>query len=135
MPSIPLRRRAQSSELPSRCRSELQRILATLDDAAMTGNLARLGQAFSGDALSEIRARFHAYQMAGIQVSPFREALHVEMSPDRFSDGLHLRVQYRDRTSFLCSGAQPATANDPVQLSIVLDTGSDLWRVATISEE
>jgi hypothetical protein len=135
MPSIPLRRRAQSPELQSRCRSEVQRILATLDDAALTGNLARLGQAFSGDALSEIRGRFHAYQMAGIQVSPFREALQVEVAPERYSDGPHIRVRYRDRTSFLCSGAPPATANEPVQLSMVLDMSSDPWRVSMISEE
>ncbi|MHB1575431.1 MAG: hypothetical protein ACYCX9_02805 [Candidatus Dormibacteria bacterium] len=135
MPSMPMRRRAPSSDQLDRGRSELQRAMAVVDDVARTGNLARLGQAFAGDALSEVRSRFHAYQMAGIQVSPFRESLHVELAPARPGGGLQMRVRYRDRTSFLCSGDQPVTANDPVQLSLVMDTTLDPWKVVFIAEE
>jgi hypothetical protein len=109
--------------------------MAVVDEVARTGNLARLGQAFAGDALSEVRSRFHAYQMAGIQVSPYRESLHVEVAPSRPGGGLQLRVRYRDRTSFLCSGDQPVTANDPVQLALVLDTSGERWKVVSIAEE
>ncbi|MHB8395423.1 MAG: hypothetical protein ACYDC5_13225, partial [Candidatus Dormibacteria bacterium] len=104
MPSNPLRRRSPHPETLARARSEVQRALALLDDAATTGNLVRLGQAFSGDALSEVRSRFSAYQMAGIQVSPYRESLHLEMVQDRSSGSVRARVRYRDRTSFLCAG-------------------------------
>ncbi len=132
---MPLRRRSSHSELLSRARSEVQRALSVLDDAAMTGNLARLGQAFAGDALSEVRSRFSAYQMAGIQVSPFRESLHLEMLQDKSSGSTRARVRYRDRTSFLCAGAQPTTANDPVQLVVSLDTTQDPWKVVSVVEE
>lgn len=135
MPSNPLRRRGPGSDQLDRGRSELQRAMAVVDEVARTGNLARLGQAFAGDALSEVRSRFHAYQMAGIQVSPFRESLHVELAPGRPGGGLPLRVRYRDRTSFLCSGDQPVTANDPVQLALVLDTSGERWKVVSIAEE
>jgi hypothetical protein len=80
MPSLPKRHKSPDPQLIERVRSEVRRILAVLDDAAVSGNLARLGQAFSGDALAELKARFTAYQAAGIQVSPFRESLHLEIS-------------------------------------------------------
>ncbi|MHB1501062.1 MAG: hypothetical protein ACYCYK_07845 [Candidatus Dormibacteria bacterium] len=129
-----MRRRGAESTRLERSRSEIQRAMAALDDAARTGNLARLGQAFAGDALSEVRSRFHAYQMAGIQVSPFRESLHVEVATDRPYPELRVKVRYRDRTSFLCFPAETTTANDPVQLLMVLDTSTDPWRVVSIAE-
>lgn len=135
MPSIPIRRRLARPDQLERGKSELQRVMATVDEVARTGNLARLGQAFAGDALSEVRSRFHAYQMAGIEVSPFRESLHVELAPGRPGERLPLRVRYRDRTSFLCAGQAPVTANDPVQLALVLDTTSEPWKVISIAEE
>ena len=135
MPSLPLRRRSSSPQLAERLRSELQRALAIMDDAAMTGNLTRLGQAFSGGALSEVRARFSAYQMAGIQVSPYRESLHLEVGRESASHGPTARVRYRDRTSFLCSGAAPTSANDAVLLVIEFDGSQDPWRIVSMVEE
>jgi hypothetical protein len=133
MPS--LRRRTPDPKLAERVRSELKRVLAILDDAAMTGNLARLGQSFAGDALSEIRARFSAYQMAGIQVSPFRESLNLEVDPNSGSDSARARIRYRDRTSFMCAGAAPTSASDPVQLLVLFDRSIDPWRIVSIVEE
>lgn len=133
MPS--LRRRTPDPKLSERVRSELNRVLASLDDAAMTGNLARLGQSFSGDALSEIRARFSAYQMAGIQVSPFRESLHLEVDPNSGSDSARARIRYRDRTSFMCAGAAPTSANDPVMLVVSFDRSQEPWKVVSIVEQ
>ncbi|MHB1526263.1 MAG: hypothetical protein ACYDEA_09160 [Candidatus Dormibacteria bacterium] len=135
MPSFSMRRRSASPQLLERLRSELQRALAIMDDAAMTGNLTRLGQAFAGDALSEVRARFSAYQMAGIQVSPFRESLHLEVSGGASPSGPRARVRYRDRTSFLCTGAAPASANDAVQMVVAFDDSDELWRIVSIVEE
>jgi hypothetical protein len=133
MPS--LRRRTPDPKLAERVRSELKRVLAILDDAAMTGNLARLGQSFAGDALSEIRARFSAYQMAGIQVSPFRESLNLEVDPNSGSDSARARIRYRDRTSFMCAGAAPTSASEPVQLLVLFDRSYDPWRIVSIVEE
>lgn len=135
MPNIPLRRRAGSAQIEERCRSELTRILAVVDEAAMTGNLARLSQGFAGDALSEIQSRFKAYQMAGIQVSPFRESVHLEAGRVSGTDRVWALVRYRDRTSFMASGVSPTSANDPVQLRVILETAGPFWRVATLAEE
>lgn len=135
MPGLPLRRRSANPQLGDRLRSELQRALAIMDDAAMTGNLTRLGQAFAGAALSEVRARFSAYQMAGIQVSPYRESLHLEVAREPASSAPTARVRYRDRTSFLCSGAAPASANDAVQLLMEFDDSQDPWRIVSVTEE
>jgi hypothetical protein len=110
-------------------------MLAVLDDVAVTGNLAKLGQSFAGDALSEIRSRFSAYQMAGIQVSPFRESLNLEVDPNPGSGLARARVRYRDRTSFMCAGAAPTSANDPVQLLVSLDRSQEPWRIVSIVEE
>ncbi|MGA9774974.1 MAG: hypothetical protein WBU92_03525, partial [Candidatus Dormiibacterota bacterium] len=114
---------------------ELVRALAVVDEAATTGNLARLGQALTGDALSEVQARFQAYQMAGIQVSPFRESLHLEVAPGGSSSSLWLRVRYRDRTSFMAAGITPASADDAVQLRVGVEITGELWRIASVSEE
>jgi hypothetical protein len=133
MPS--LRRRPTDPNLADRVRSEVTRMLAILDDAAMTGNLAKLGQCFAADALSEIRARFSAYQMAGIQVSPFRESLNLEVDPNPGTGVARARIRYRDRTSFMCAGAAPTSANDPVQLLISFDRSQEPWRIVSIVEE
>ncbi len=132
MPNNPLRRRPTSSQLGERARAELQRALAAVDEAAATGNLARLGLALAGDALSEVQARFHAYQMAGIQVSPFREGLQVELMDESTQERVWLCVRYRDRTGFLASGVAPATASDPVELRVGLDATQTPWRIATL---
>lgn len=135
MPNLPKRRKAPDPRLIDRIRSEIRRILAVLDDAAVSGNLTRLGQAFTGDALAELKARFTAYQAAGIQVSPFRESLHLEIS-DVAGQGLAtVRLRYRDRTSFLTTEASPSTANEAVQLRLVLDGQREPWRVTSIAEE
>ena len=134
MPANPLRRRPSSAQLAERARAELQRALAVLDEAAASGNLARLGQALAGDALSEVQARFHAYQMAGIQVSPFREALQVEVLEESTAERVWLRVRYRDRTGFLATGAAPATAGDPVELRVGFDAAATPWRITTLIE-
>src|SRR5487761_621731 len=135
MPNLTKRRKAPDPQLTERIRSEMRRILALLDDAAVSGNLTRLGQAFSGDALAELKARFTAYQAAGIQVSPFRESLHLEIS-DVAGQGLAtVRLRYRDRTSFLTTEASPSTANEAVQLRLVLAGLREPWRVTSIAEE
>ena len=132
MPSNPLRRRPTTPQLAERARAELQRALAIVDEAAATGNLARLGLALAGDALSEVQARFHAYQMAGIQVSPFREGLQAEVLEESTQERIWLRVRYRDRTGFLVSGVAPATAADPVELRVGLDATQTPWRITTL---
>jgi hypothetical protein len=106
-----------------------------LDDAATSGNLSRLGQAFAGDALAELKARFTAYQSAGIQVNPFRESLHLEISELAGQGQATVRLRYRDRTSFLTAEAPPSTANEAVQLRMVLDGEREPWRVTSIAEE
>lgn len=135
MPSLPRRHRASDPHLVARIRSEVRRVLAVLDDAAVSGNLARLAQAFSGDALAELRARFTAYQSAGIQVSPFRESLHLEISEVTGQSRATVRLRYRDRTSFLTAESAPSTANEAVLLRMVLDGSSEPWRVSSIAEE
>lgn len=135
MPNLPKRRKSPDPQLVERVRSEIRRILAVLDDAAVSGNLTRLGQAFGGDALAELKARFTAYQAGGIQVSPFRESLNLEIS-DVAGQGLAtVRLRYRDRTSFLTAETSPSTANEPVQLRLVLDGQREPWRVTSIAEE
>lgn len=121
--------------MEERCRSEFTRILAVVDEAAMTGNLARLSQGFGGDALSEIQARFNAYQMAGIQVSPFRESVHLESGRVSGSDRVWALVRYRDRTSFMAAGVPPTSANDPVQIRVIFETAGPFWRLVTLAEE
>ncbi|HEY6538622.1 MAG TPA: hypothetical protein VI138_06235 [Candidatus Dormibacteraeota bacterium] len=135
MPNLPKRRRAPDPQLVDRIRSEVRRILAILDDAAVSGNLSRLGQAFAGDALAELRARFTAYQAAGIQVSPFRESLNLEISDIAGQGQATVRLRYRDRTSFLTTDAAPSTTSEPVQLRLVLDGQRDPWRITSIVEE
>ncbi len=54
MPNLPKRRKPADPQTLDRIRSEMRRILALLDDAAVSGNLSRLGQAFAGDALAEL---------------------------------------------------------------------------------
>lgn len=135
MPNLPKRRKAPDPQLTERIRSEMRRILALLDDAAVSGNLTRLGQAFSGEALAELKARFTAYQAAGIQVSPFRESLHLEISEVSSQGQATVRLRYRDRTSFLTTEASPSTTNEPVQLRIVLDGQREPWRVTLVAEE
>ena len=132
MPTNPLRRRPTSPQFAERAGTELQRALAIVDEAAATGNLARLGLALTGDALSEVQARFHAYQMAGIQVSPFREGLQVEVLEESTQERVWLRIRYRDRTGFLASGMAPATASEPVELRVGMDATQTPWRVATL---
>jgi hypothetical protein len=135
MPSLPKRHKSPDPQLIERVRSEVRRILAVLDDAAVSGNLARLGQAFSGDALAELKARFTAYQAAGIQVSPVRESLHLEISEVSGQSLATVRLRYRDRTSFLTAEAAPSTANEPVLLRMVFDCQGEPWRVTSIAEE
>ncbi|MGH7704569.1 MAG: hypothetical protein ACRENY_01740 [Candidatus Dormibacteria bacterium] len=135
MPNLPKRRKAPDPQLSERIRSEMRRILAILDDAAASGNLSRLGQAFAGDALAELKARFTAYQSAGIQVSPFRESLNLEISEVAGQGQATVRLRYRDRTSFLTTESAPSTTNEPVQLRMVLDGHHDPWRVVSIAEE
>lgn len=135
MPGLPLRRRATSPQTLERARAELDRVLGVLDEAASTGNLARLGQALTGDALSEVQGRFRAYQMAGIQVSPYRESLHLEVGAGVSPGRLWVRVRYRDRTSFMAPGIAPASANDPVLLRLEFETAGAVWRVASLLEE
>ncbi|HUY57750.1 MAG TPA: hypothetical protein VMV12_07965 [Candidatus Micrarchaeaceae archaeon] len=135
MPNLTKRRKAPDPQLVDRVRSEMRRILAVLDDAAVSGNLSRLGQAFAGDALAEVKARFTAYQAAGIQVSPFRESLHLEISEMGGKGQVVARLRYRDRTSFLTTEASPSTTNEPVQLRVVLDGQREPWRVTSIAEE
>jgi hypothetical protein len=135
MPHLPKRRKSPDPQLIERTRSEMRRILAVLDDAAVSGNLSRLGQAFAGDALAELKARFTAYQAAGIQVSPFRESLHLEIIEIAGQGQTTTRLRYRDRTSFLTTEASPSTANEPVQLRLVLDGQREPWRVTSIAEE
>ncbi|MGH7608582.1 MAG: hypothetical protein ACREOD_01370, partial [Candidatus Dormibacteria bacterium] len=128
-------RRSPDPHLLDRARSEVRRILAVLDDAASSGNLTRLGQAFAGDALAELKARFGAYQMAGIQVSPFRESLHLEVSDLSPQGQATVRLRYRDRTSFLTAETAPTSANEAVQLRLRLDGKQEPWRVTEIAEE
>lgn len=135
MPNLPKRRKSPDPQLIERVRSEMRRILAVLDDAAVSGNLSRLGQAFAGDALPELKARFTAYQAAGIQVSPFRESLNLEISEIAGQTQATVRLRYRDRTSFLTTDASPSTTNEPVQLRMVLDGQREPWRVTSIIEE
>ncbi|MGH7610476.1 MAG: hypothetical protein ACREN4_00500 [Candidatus Dormibacteria bacterium] len=135
MPNLPKLRRNPDPHRLDRVRSEVRRILAVLDDAATSGNLSRLGQAFSGDALAELKARFSAYQMAGIQVSPFRESIHVEVAELSPHGQAVVRLRYRDRTSFLTSETAPASTNEAVQLRLRLDGKQEPWRVAEIAEE
>jgi hypothetical protein len=135
MPNLPKRRKSPDPHVIERIRSEMRRILALLDDAAVSGNLSRLGQGFSGDALAELKARFTAYQAAGIQVSPFRESLNLEISEVGGQGQATVRLRYRDRTSFLTTEDAPSTANDPVQLVIELDGQREPWRVTSIAEE
>ncbi len=135
MPSLPRRHRSTDPRLVERIRSEVRRVLTVLDEAALSGNVARLGQAFSGDALAELRARFTAYQAAGIQVSPFRESLHLEISEVSAQSRATVRLRYRDRTSFLTAESAPSTANEPVLLRMVLDGSIEPWRVTSIAEE
>ncbi len=135
MPNLPKLRRNPDPHRLDRVRSEVRRILAVLDDAATSGNLSRLGQAFSGDALAELKARFSAYQMAGIQVSPFRESIHVEVAELSPHGHAVVRLRYRDRTSFLTSETAPASTNEAVQLRLRLDGKQEPWRVAEIAEE
>jgi hypothetical protein len=135
MPNLPKRRKSPDPQLVDRIRSEMRRILAVLDDAAVSGNLTRLGQAFAGDALAELKARFTAYQAAGIQVSPFRESLNLEISDIAAQGHATVRLRYRDRTSFLTTEAPPSTTNEAVQLRMVLDGQREPWRVTTIAEE
>ncbi|MGC1183756.1 MAG: hypothetical protein WBA31_01210 [Candidatus Dormiibacterota bacterium] len=135
MPNLPKRRKAADPAAIERIRSEMRRILAVLDDAAVSGNLTRLGQAFSGDALAELKARFTAYQAAGIQVSPFRESLNLEISEIGGQGQTTVRLRYRDRTSFLTTEAAPSTTNEAVQLRLVLDGQREPWRVISIAEE
>jgi len=135
MPNLTKRRKAPDPQLVERIRSEMRRILAVLDDAAVSGNLSRLGQAFAGDALAELKARFTAYQAAGIQVNPFRESLHLEISEMGGQGQVVARLRYRDRTSFLTAEASPSTTNEPVQLRVVLDGQREPWRVSSIAEE
>jgi hypothetical protein len=135
VPSLPGRRKAPAPRSVERIRSEIRRILAVLDDAATSGNLSRLGQAFAGDALAELKARFTAYQSAGIQVNPFRESLHLEISELAGQGQATVRLRYRDRTSFLTAEAPPSTANEAVQLRMVLDGEREPWRVTSIAEE
>jgi hypothetical protein len=135
MPNLPKRRKSPDPHVIERIRSEMRRILALLDDAAVSGNLSRLGQGFAGDALAELKARFTAYQAAGIQVSPFRESLNLEISEVGGQGQATVRLRYRDRTSFLTTEDSPSTANDPVQLLIVIDGQREPWRVSSIAEE
>ncbi|MGH7643670.1 MAG: hypothetical protein ACRENX_11810 [Candidatus Dormibacteria bacterium] len=135
MPNLPKRRKSPDSQLLDRIRSEMRRILAILDDAAVSGNVSRLGQAFAGDALAELKARFTAYQAAGIQVSPFRESLNLEISEIAGQAQATVRLRYRDRTSFLTTDASPSTTNEAVQLRMVLDGQREPWRVTSIEEE
>lgn len=135
MPNLPKRRKSTDPAAIERIRSEMRRILAVLDDAAVSGNLTRLGQAFSGDALAELRARFTAYQAAGIQVSPFRESLNLEISEIGSQGQTTVRLRYRDRTSFLTTEAPPSTTSEAVQLRLVLDGQHEPWRVTSIAEE
>ena len=135
MPSLPKRSKSPDPRMIERVRSEVRRALAVLDDAAMSGNLARLGQAYCGDALTELRARFTAYQAAGIQVNPFRESLNLEISEFSGRSLATVRLRYRDRTSFLNTEAAPSTANEPVQLRMVIDCQGEPWRVTSIAEE
>ena len=46
-----------------------------------------------------------------------------------------VRLRYRDRTSFLTAEAPPSTANEAVQLRMVLDGEREPWRVTSIAEE
>ncbi|MGA7173425.1 MAG: hypothetical protein WCB86_06920 [Candidatus Dormiibacterota bacterium] len=135
MPNLPKRRKSPDPQLVERIRSEMRRILAVLDDAAVSGNMSRLGQAFAGDALAELKARFTAYQSAGIQVSPFRESLNLEISEIAGQSQATVRLRYRDRTSFLTTEASPSTTNEAVQLRMVLDGQREPWRVTSITEE
>ena len=128
MPNLPKRRKSTDPAAIERIRSEMRRILAVLDDAAVSGNLTRLGQAFSGDALAELQA-------AGIQVSPFRESLNLEISEIGSQGQTTVRLRYRDRTSFLTTEAPPSTTSEAVQLRLVLDGQHEPWRVTSIAEE
>ncbi len=119
----------------SRARTELQRILGVLDQAAVTGNLSRLAQAFCGAALAEIQGRFAAYQMAGIQVHPQRESVQVEVESLAAQGPAVLRLRYRDRTRFVTPEGQAQGAADPVLLRVTLDRSREPWRVSSISEE
>ncbi|MGH7758743.1 MAG: hypothetical protein ACREN7_05485, partial [Candidatus Dormibacteria bacterium] len=88
-----------------------------------------------GDALAELKARFTAYQSAGIQVSPFRDGIHLEVASVEGQGQATVRLRYRDRTSFLTTEAPPATTNEPVQLRLVLDGRREPWRVSAVAEE
>jgi len=127
------RRRARRNDL-THIRGEVHRILETVDAATTSRDPKSLAQALAGEALAEIHARLDAYVLAGISVHPFREDLHVVSSAPVEDDRLRVWLRYRDRTSFLPERGPALTADDPVELLLLVDTGLDPWRAVSIME-
>ena len=127
------RRAAQGADL-AHVRGELHRILEVVDEATANGDPRGLARALAGDALADVHGRLDAYVLAGISVHPSRDGLRVVASDPVEDDRIRVRLQYRDRTTFLPDRGPAVSTDEPVELVVVVDTRLDPWRAVTITE-
>ncbi len=131
---MPFHRRRPPRDDLAHLRAEVARILETVDAATTSRDPQHLAQALAGDALAEIHARLEAYLTAGIRVHPFREDFQVVSGEHLDGDRVRVRLRYRDRTRFLPDQGPAVTADEPVELLLVLDTALDPWRAVTVGQ-